>query len=86
MPPVVLHGFDVFEAAVDLADVGLDLVASVGPQDDEGRSHPPVPHPGDGSPPHLETQTMNIKPPLQCFVFCFVVSFVGLVRMKSEIC
>lgn len=55
VPAVVLHGSDVLEAPVDLADVGLDLVASVGPQDDEGRPHPPVSHPGDGAPPHLET-------------------------------
>lgn len=55
MPAVVLHGSDVLEAPVDLADVGLDLVASVGPQDDEGRSHPSVSHPGYGAPPHLET-------------------------------
>lgn len=56
MPAVILHGADVFEAAVDLADVGLDLVASVGLQDDEGRPHPPVSHSGYGAPPHLETQ------------------------------
>lgn len=55
MPAVILHGSDIFEAPVDLADVGLDLVASVGPQDDEGRSHPPVSHSGYGAPPHLET-------------------------------
>ena len=43
---VVLHRSDISEALVDLADVGLDLVASVGPQDDEGRPRPSVPHSG----------------------------------------
>lgn len=56
VPSVVLHGSDVFEAAGDLANVRLHFVAPVGPQDDEGRSHPPVPHPGDGAPPHLQTR------------------------------
>lgn len=56
MPAVILHGLDISEAAVDLTDVGLDLVASVGLQDNESRSHPPVSHSGYGAPPHLETQ------------------------------
>lgn len=61
MPAVILHGSDIFEAAVDLADVGLDLVASVCLQDDEGRSHPPVSHSGYGAPPHLETRDNIMK-------------------------
>lgn len=55
MATVVLHGPHVFEAAVHLADVGLDFVAAVSLEDDEGRSHPPVTHPGYGASPHLHT-------------------------------
>lgn len=61
MLAVVLHGSDIFEAPVDLADVRFHLVASVGPQDDEGRSHPPISHSGYGAPPHLETQDNIMK-------------------------
>lgn len=46
LPAVVLHGAHISEAPVDLADVGLDLIASVGPQDDESGPHPPVTHSG----------------------------------------
>lgn len=69
LPAVVLHGSHVPEAPVDLADVGLDLMASVGPQDDEHRPHPPVTHSGYGSSPHLQTQhaTVNIHKPV---LFC----------------
>lgn len=54
MSAIVLHRPDVFEAAVDLADVGLDFVAPIGPQDDKGCSHTTIPHSGNGSPPDLE--------------------------------
>ena len=57
MSPVVLHGLHIFEAPVDFADVGLDLVAPVGPEDDECSSHAPVAHPGDGATPHLGNHT-----------------------------
>lgn len=58
---VVLHGPHVFEAAVHLSDVGLDFVAAVGLEDDEGRTHPPVAHPGYGASPHLQQQHHNNK-------------------------
>lgn len=54
VPAAVLHGGHVLEALDDLADVRLDLVAAVGPQDDQGRLHPPVAHAGQGSAPHLQ--------------------------------
>lgn len=57
VPAVVLHGAHVPEATVDLADVGLDLVAAVGLQDGEGRSHASVPHSRYSSPPHLQNPT-----------------------------
>ena len=57
VPPVVLHGRHVLEAPVHFPDVGLDLVAAVGPEDDEGGSHAPVTHPGDGATPHLGNHT-----------------------------
>lgn len=58
---VILHGFHVSEATVDLADVGLDLVTPVRLQDDEGGTHPPVTHSGKGAPPNLNTQKHEIN-------------------------
>lgn len=46
MPAVILHGSDIFEAAVDLTYVGLDFVAPVRLKDGEGCSHLPVSHSG----------------------------------------
>lgn len=59
--PVILHAADVLEAAVYLADVGLHLVAAVGPQDDEGCSHPPVTHPGNSATPYLQQRGKRKK-------------------------
>lgn len=58
MSAIVFHGANIFEATVDLADVGLDLVASVGPQDYERSAHPPVSHSGKSAPPNLEDMGM----------------------------
>lgn len=44
VPAAVLHGGHVLEALVDLANVRLDFVAAVRPQDDQRRLHPPVAH------------------------------------------
>lgn len=44
MAAAVLHGGHVLEALVDLADVRLDFVAAIRPQDDQRRLHPPVAH------------------------------------------
>lgn len=60
VPAMILHGSHVFEATVDLTDVRLDLVASVGLQDGEGSSHASVPHSGYSSSPHLKTR-VHIK-------------------------
>lgn len=54
---MVLHGAHVLEFAVDVLDVGLDLVVLIGPQDDEGGSHAPVTHPGYGTAPYLVKRT-----------------------------
>lgn len=61
-PAIILHGSDIFEASVDLVDVGFHLVMPVGPQDDEGRPHPTVTHSGNSAPPHL--QKWDIQKPL----------------------
>lgn len=52
--PIILHAADVLESAVYLTDVGLHLVAAVGPQDDEGCPHPPITHPGNCATPYLQ--------------------------------
>lgn len=59
--PIILHAADVLEAAVDLADVGLHLVAAVGPKNDESRSHPPVTHPGNCAAPYLKQKEEKRK-------------------------
>lgn len=56
MPAVVLHGSHISEAPVDLTDVGLHLIAPVGPQNDERCPHSSVTHSGYGSSPHLHTE------------------------------
>lgn len=53
---VIFHGLHVFKATVDFADVRLDLVASVGLQDDMGGAHTPVSHSSQSPPPHLDTE------------------------------
>lgn len=53
MLPTVSHCLDAVEAPGHLMDVGLHFVAPVVSDDCQSCLGPPVPHAGQGAPPHL---------------------------------
>lgn len=59
MLAVVLHVTDVFEAPVDLTDVGFDLVTPISPDDDEGGAHAAITHSGQRPTPYLGGRVKN---------------------------
>lgn len=66
VPAEILHGPNVLEALVHLADIRLHLVAPVRPQDNKSRFHPPVAHSGQRSSPHLEGQSAVVGMKVDC--------------------